>query len=1576
MGFANCDEETDDMLIDIYAAPLGSAGADDETCIDKAYTVSGATASNYNTILWTANAGANGVITNGTTLTPTYTPAAGDEGTTVTLTMTLNGNSNCAPFADDMLLDIYAAPTANAGGDGDVCINLAYTVSGATATNNASVYWTANAGANGVITNGTTLTPTYTPGAGDEGTTVTLTLHAVGNANCDEATDDMLIDIYAAPTANAGGDEDVCINKAYTVSGASASNNSSVYWTANPGANGVLTNETTLTPTYTPGAGDEGTTVTLTLHAVGNSNCAEVTDNMLIVVYDSPTGNAGADDESCIDKAYTVSGATASNYNTILWTANAGANGVLTNATTLTPTYTPGAGDAGTTVTLTMTLNGNSDCDPFADDMLLDIYAAPTANAGGPDEICSSDIYTVSGASATNYSSVYWTVNVAANGTLTNETTLTPTYTPGAGDENTIVTLTLHAVGNANCDEATDDLLLTIHDTPTAFAGNDANICYGSSYQINDATTTLSTGVLWTTSGDGSFDADNVINPTYTPGPGDLALGTATLTLEAFGNPPCTSVTDDMVINIDPQLLASIGKPKPYDISASTKIYVSFVVKNRYALHDLSYYLIAPDDTRITLKKATNTLCNFGDNADYTFTTEAAWDDTLTICVGTFPPPPPPGLGQSYSDTINATGSWADLYGMDPANGAWRVMVQDCDNSAPGSTDEFLESATIKFIDISDITGLTEIVLYNSGTVNLDIYQSIFGGCEETTYAVPIGLSTTCYGSCDATAVGTGSGGTPPYVSYEWSESLDFSNIFSTNNMVDLCAGKYYLRIVDSHGCEAIDSVLVSEPPEIIIDKGDSYDITCNGSANGKVVLEFSGGTGLLQYSYNGTDWYNSGDTIFNIDAGTHVFTIQDVSGCKKDTTISIVEPGPINVITNYTDISCYGQADATITITATGGTPGIIIPYQYSIDSADTWQTTNAYTNLDEDKYIIIVQDSLGCYGYGDTLYLMNPAPISIDDVLATAITCNGNGSDGTITITATGGTGTLYYSLDGITYQLSNVFTDLAPNTYSVYVHDDCNTVSAIDAAIVAGVVPVEIDIVNITDVSTCYGESTGAIEIIAIGGSGVYQYSNDGGANYPDANTFTGLAAGDYTLKVIDDDDCLSKDSIITVGQPAELLITNLDVTHASECNASTNTGVIVVTATGGTIATSYTYTVTGETPQSSDTFTGLDLGNYTVTVEDDNGCLTTRDTSIILLSAMTISLNPVPISCDGTIDGSITVEVTNGILPITSYAWEGPNGFTSSLANISGLEAGTYSVTVTDGNLPTHCVDIASVDIIDPAVSVASVTIDESDVCWNDPVHINVNYTGYADSVYFQLSERIGGIWIASNDKVLITGNPANVEYYIDGEARFDIVGVKNDYCSDDITANINVGFYPSFNLDIIENDEMLDDYIELINSNSGVLAAEVNDPSNLTFDWYEADILHTPNSQSITIKPDSSSWYTVVVNSTDGCIDSSKVFVEFIPAIIPNKGFSPNGDSNNDYWVIADIEKFKLNRVAVFNRWGVKVYEQKGYDNNDPEKRWDGTSKGGKDLPSGTYYYIIELNEKDMSPITGPITIVR
>ncbi|MDK2977809.1 MAG: hypothetical protein PWP52_523, partial [Bacteroidales bacterium] len=553
--------------------------------------------------------------------------------------------------------------------------------------------------------------------------------------------------------------------------------------------------------------------------------------------------------------------------------------------------------------------------------------------------------------------------------------------------------------GTANSDTVT----ITITPAPSVFSGEDTTLCYDTPYQIFDADTVYSDGISWEIlNGNGTLDDINILDPTYTPVLLDGGT-TVELVLHASGLSNCNDVTDTLRITYLPELLVSIGKPSPFLIdSTSTAINVSFNISNHEYISLIGLYLVSPLDSVVELKPICSDIGSITPkvNLDVEFFNDPDNSTGLTpisTCA--------PGDG-----VYLFSGDWKKkLHGQDPANGAWRLMIKDSLNfGSPG----VFEQGEIRFGDIN-YEGNFEVVVYADTMINLPIKgHTGTGPAAVTMQALSLnGLTTSCYGLCDATAVGTASGGQPPYVLYEWSDIPDFSNIIATTDTVDLCAGTFYLRITDSHGCTAIDSVTVGSPPEIIIDSDTVVHNTCYGYAEGKIALAFSGGTGALHYTHNnGTDWYNTGDTIKNLAAGEYLVTIEDATGCTKDTLITILEPDPILISTTWSDISCYNSADGQIEITAVGGTD----PYEFSIDSAQTWQLSNTFSGLASDTFYVAVQDQLGCIQFGDTVYMNNPDSIAIDSVDVTHVACDGSATDGEIIVYAHGGTGDLEYSVN----------------------------------------------------------------------------------------------------------------------------------------------------------------------------------------------------------------------------------------------------------------------------------------------------------------------------------------------------------------------------------------------------------------------------------------------------------------------------------------------------------------------------------------------------------------------------------
>ena len=234
----------------------------------------------------------------------------------------------------------------------------------------------------------------------------------------------------STPTISPSGSVTICQNGNVTLTSSSASNN---VWST-----GATTQSIVVT-----------TAGSYTVKVVNPGSCESgVSAATTVAVASLPTATAGGSVTICSNATATVSGASFSN-GTILWTFSGG-TGSLSNATTLTPTYTPALGGAARTVTLTMTVTSNNACAPqtATATYTVNIQAEPTAASSGSQTICANAAATVSGASAAN-GTILWTHN--GSGSLTNATTAAPTYTSVTADSGNVVTLTMTVTASPTC---------------------------------------------------------------------------------------------------------------------------------------------------------------------------------------------------------------------------------------------------------------------------------------------------------------------------------------------------------------------------------------------------------------------------------------------------------------------------------------------------------------------------------------------------------------------------------------------------------------------------------------------------------------------------------------------------------------------------------------------------------------------------------------------------------------------------------------------------------------------------------------------------------------------------------------------------------------------------------------------------------------------------------------------------------------------------------------------------------------------------------------------------------------------
>ncbi|MBN2482039.1 MAG: gliding motility-associated C-terminal domain-containing protein, partial [Bacteroidales bacterium] len=495
-------------------------------------------------------------------------------------------------------------------------------------------------------------------------------------------------------------------------------------------------------------------------------------------------------------------------------------------------------------------------------------------------------------------------------------------------------------------------ITITVDLPPIANAGPDDTICYNTSaYQISFASAENSLIYQWSTpDGAGYLDRDDIIDPVYNTGVADLNVGKGSsvhIVLSAEGLGACSgkTATDTMVLTIAPELVASVGAPTPFHIGPDTKIEIQIRIEDRYILNDLGFYLVSPDDSIVILKQSDSPLsyCNWSSNVDIAFRNIPEPADTIRSCS-------PAG---DLTGTFKATGDWTKLYGQDPANGVWKIVILDYADFPVQPTEGTLTHASISFTDLN-IEG-EEVTLFHdmAGSV-IDVNNAENAGIAiETAYIVTLGLRTNCYETCDATAIVTPVGGIGPY-QIEWSDGL------GTSSIVQLCSGTYYVVVTDALGCTDTTQVVVDSPPPIVIQDFQHTDtILCHGDPVGEIRMKATGGTGALTYTLipgNIPSMRVDSGVFLNLTADIYTVIITDASGCIKDTTITIAHKPLLEVEIDVTHV--IGSEPGTILLTATGGTP----PYRYSIDNGLTLQDNGLFEDLPVGTYEIYVEDANGC--------------------------------------------------------------------------------------------------------------------------------------------------------------------------------------------------------------------------------------------------------------------------------------------------------------------------------------------------------------------------------------------------------------------------------------------------------------------------------------------------------------------------------------------------------------------------------------------------------------------------------------
>ena len=562
------------MTLSINHQAIAFAGPNATICETSTYTLSNSTAQYYTSLFWTTNG--TGTFNDATILHPTYTPSNADIAAgSVRLTLHLVAAAPCPNVTDRMTLFFSLQPIADAGPDATICQTGDYLLSGATAQKYTTVNWTTTG--TGTFSDPASLNPVYTPSLADiNAGVVNLILHANAAVPCSNVTDTMKLTIEREPVANAGPDATICQGSTYTLSGSSAQYYASLAWTTS--GTGNFNDATILHPVYTPSPADIlAGHVILTLTATATAPCTDVVTSMTLNISPAAYANAGGIGQICQGSSFFNIEALASSYSSVEWSTLG--TGYFNNIHIVNPTYTPSPADilAGM-VKLVLHVTGIPPCADAYDTLRLFITRQAVAYAGPDATICETSTYTLSQSTAQFNDGSLWTTS--GTGLFNDATILHPVYTPSPADIAAgSVTLTLHLTADFPCADTSSSMTLTIMHQAVANAGPDATICEGSTYTMTAAVAVNYSFLEWITLGNGNFNNEHLLHTTYTPSPGDIAVGSVTLILHLTGVAPCVDANDTVILTINRQAIANAGpdaticETSTYTLSGSSAQY-------------------------------------------------------------------------------------------------------------------------------------------------------------------------------------------------------------------------------------------------------------------------------------------------------------------------------------------------------------------------------------------------------------------------------------------------------------------------------------------------------------------------------------------------------------------------------------------------------------------------------------------------------------------------------------------------------------------------------------------------------------------------------------------------------------------------------------------------------------------------------------------------------------------------------------------------------------------------------------------------------------------------------------------
>ena len=861
---------------------------------------------------------------------------------------------------------------------------------------------------------------------------------------------------------------------------------------------------------------------------------------------------------------------------------------------------------------------------------------------------------------------------------------------------------------------------------------------------------------------------------------------------------------------------------------------------------------------------------------------------------------------------------------------------------------------------------------------------------QEIKVTASIVSPTTCL-QTQATIQVTATGGSG---SYQYRQGT--SGSFTANNLFTLPPGTYEFYVQDANGCPSVASnkveVVAVQTVSLTVNTADAV-VKCNGEATARITFSATGGVGDYQYSLhqgsvtatamtisatqiNATDWAFSG-----LATGTYFVKVKSGVDCEDNSSqIDIREADAISVTSTVSNVTCKGEKDGKITVTAEGGTGTIV----YAISPRfDRVVESGVFEKLAPGEYVVRIQDANGCHR-DEIFKITEPYLLRVRIDRQTDEVCYG-ANDGTISVTITGGTQSYSTSIDGGAnwHQGKTLYTGLASGTYTIKVRDanshSCTTES--DPITIKGGVDLQ---ATATVEYSCPSNSVNNAIRVRVNTDVAAQttFALDGVAQA--SNYFTSVTAGVHTITVRHQGGCVQT-LTVNVENYAPLSKT-VSVTHIT-CYGEID-GQVQINVTGGT--GSYTYSITPQvgTFSGANSFVNLPKGQYTIQVKDAViGCevserITIEEPDVLKLGVV----KTVTETCYQQSDGQLEFMIQGGRAPY-SYELKDSQGnvidtrmgiATGTMVSRTNMAPGTYSLVFRDGNCSqTQNITIAAAPSLQATATVGFECSTVSTTSTNPYIQITLardNSDGLISSQ--TLSYSINGEpikpfvgYVDGNLQVLRTRNIENNGVYTI-TIFYRPLGMTS-LCSSTLAGTVSVTRYPGLEiLDKTDPREINKVRVKVVGGNPYTGDTPYSITFNGSYENGESEYMLKPTDPTSRVV-NGRIFKLVVVEATDSntCSTTLTIEKEYMKSVPPDF-FTPNGDGQNDGWDPDIYRSYPNLTVDIYDRYGRYIKTLRS------GQVWDGRYEG-KEMPSGDYWYILRTHEdEDRQEYMGHFTLYR